>query len=91
MKYEVGQRVGEWTLLEYRPSKCERRGDRWACVRPRAWKCQCSCGVLRMVQQDNLTSGKSLSCGHDRQRLVRQHAALNLRPVNSVFALGGQS
>lgn len=42
---------GEWHVLE--------KGSK-----PRYWLCKCSCGVIKEVQDYNLTSGKSQSCGH---------------------------
>lgn len=76
--FERGQHVSDWTLLEYRPSSVA------AGRRKSSWKCICSCGTVRFVKSANLASGSSKSCGH------RLREALNLPPVNSVFALGDQ-
>lgn len=61
----AGDRVGEWTLLEYEQGHL-------VPVRtlPR-WKCRCSCGTVRWVSSTNLNAAKkgikgigSHSCGH---------------------------
>jgi hypothetical protein len=90
MKYTPGDRVGEWTLLSVLPGKYARLDAGWRAVTPRRWKCQCSCGVIRLVAQCNLASGQSKSCGHGDARVTR-HQRQNLRPINSVFALGAST
>lgn len=81
-----GQQVEAWTLLEYRPGVYEGRRE----VTPRAWKCQCSCGAIRWVNAGNLRNGSSTSCGcASLNASKRRHAGKNLKPINSVFALGG--
>lgn len=47
----TNKKFGEWTALEY--------------VGNRKWKCQCSCGKIRVVSSYELRSGKSTSCGHN--------------------------
>ena len=77
-RYEQNQQVGQWTLLEYFPS---RRPDR-----PKArWRSICSCGAVRLVAADNLQNGSSTSCGHGTKA---NKPALNIRRVSSVFDLG---
>lgn len=73
LQFTRGQRVGEWTLIDYRPGQKQPR------VAP-AWRCRCSCGVERYVQASNLAAGASLSCGHATggrppaaARIVRPH------------------
>lgn len=44
-----GDQFGEWTLVE--PDG------------KRKWKCQCSCGTIKSVRTDTLTSGTSRCCG----------------------------
>jgi hypothetical protein len=82
--YEAGQRIGEWTLLEYQPGRT--KGER----RSPKWKCACSCGVVRMVDSGNLYSGQSKSCGHNSLSPAPWRGK-NLRPVSSVFQLGGSA
>lgn len=38
-----------------------------------AWKCQCDCGVLKIIKQDHLRDGSTKSCGclNDEQRSAR--------------------
>ncbi|MFC2577691.1 MAG: hypothetical protein ACFNQH_01375, partial [Veillonella parvula] len=50
---------GDWTVLY----QAENRGH------SKYWHCRCSCGVERDVAQHSLTSGKSLSCGHERRKV----------------------
>lgn len=35
------------------------------------WNCACVCGVEKSIFGGNLTSGKSVSCGHDRAEAMR--------------------
>lgn len=56
-KYQVGDQVGYWTLLEY-----QTRGDGKRQVRG-MFKCRCICGKIRIVRASNLTNGVSKSCG----------------------------
>lgn len=50
----TGQTFGEWTAI----SRVNTEGG------PSKWLCRCSCGIEREVNQYNLTTGRSLSCGH---------------------------
>lgn len=59
-KFAPGDKVGEWTLLEYTPGYRPVEGTQ---TRP-YWLCRCSCGAKRRVRADNLTNGFSKSCGH---------------------------
>lgn len=89
-RFQANQAVGQWTLLEYVPGRYgdgERGKGKHCEVKPR-WKCQCACGVIRLVQADNLASGSSKSCGHDHIGTRESHEPRNLPPINSVFALG---
>lgn len=45
----TGEHFGKWKVLEPAGG--------------RMWKCQCSCGTIKNVQDYSLTSGKSTSCG----------------------------
>jgi hypothetical protein len=84
-QFTAGGKIGEWTLIACRPSLTENGKT----VRAHAWKCQCSCGVIRWVRTCNLRAGQSSSCGHDSPNSNKtRHAHLNLRPVSSVFQLG---
>lgn len=56
-KHRVGDKVADWTLLEYRAGQGEPRAQA-------AWLCECSCGKRRWVQTNNLNAGASKSCGH---------------------------
>lgn len=60
-KHKPGDRLGEWTLVEYHPGSTA-TGVK---VYPR-WMCECSCGTRRLVRTDNLNFGGSRSCGHVR-------------------------
>lgn len=52
----TGQQFGEWKVLEYADDK--------------KWKCQCSCGTVRIVPGGDLRNGKSTSCGHNSNRNI---------------------
>lgn len=61
----TGQRFYEWTVL--------RKGESTKDKRTR-WECVCSCGKLGLVNGSDLKSGKHKSCGHDRDRGVKDLA-----------------
>ena len=54
---------GSWTVLQRDTTK---KG--WY------WHCRCACGTQKSVFGGNLTSGKTLSCGHDREEQTRARA-----------------
>lgn len=49
----TGQKFGRWTVI----SEAPRHGQ------TRYWLCQCDCGTVREVRQQNLINGQSTSCG----------------------------
>ena len=53
-KYRTGERYGRLLVLEY--SGKDHRGKH-------LWRCRCDCGNEKIVVGDNLSSGKSNSCG----------------------------
>lgn len=53
-KYKVGDRFGNWTLLEKLPVR--KLGNS-------RWKCRCECGVIKEVDAGNVYTGKSKMCG----------------------------
>lgn len=65
MKREPGDKVGEWTLLEYVPGTPKKAVPR---IDP-AWRCRCSCGTVRVVRAANINLGVSRSCGHTKASL----------------------
>lgn len=52
----VGKQFGEWTVLFYLGKE---KGIHF-------YKCQCSCGEIKEVSRKNLISGRSKSCGHEK-------------------------
>ena len=50
----TGQKFGRWTVMYRAVEKCGRRTY---------WHCVCDCGQEKDVMADNLTAGKSTSCG----------------------------
>lgn len=60
----IGDHVGSWCLLEYRPGKGGRAAGTQRVYA--TWKCRCSCGTVRWVKADNLMGGHSRSCGHEK-------------------------
>lgn len=61
-----GSKFGLWTVFHKDSSK--RRGR----------LCQCACGTTRVVSEDNLKSGKSVSCGCRRRITSAQNGRRNL-------------
>ena len=57
-----GQQFGEWTVLWRAPSRNE---DTY-------WHCRCSCGAERDVLARSLRSGRSKSCGHEKDLTGQQ-------------------
>jgi hypothetical protein len=55
----INQQFGEWTVLEKISSKNYHT----------YWKCKCSCGNIKEVNQDGLRDGRSKSCGCKRQEI----------------------
>ena len=49
----TGQKIGEWTVLG-------------KSIKPRYWKCQCSCGTVKDIDGHELRRGATKSCGHSR-------------------------
>lgn len=60
-----GDKFGEWTVIKAYSSTSG--------TKPKSL-CRCSCGVEREVLNQNLTNGKSSSCGHDRYNTKLQKA-----------------
>lgn len=54
----TGRVFGRWTVVGPGSPRIRANGKRRA-----MWLCLCSCGSLRLVDQSNLLSGGSLSCG----------------------------
>lgn len=52
----TNKQFGEWKVIKHAYEKNHRH----------YWLCQCSCGTLRELDSYSLTSGHSVSCGHDR-------------------------
>lgn len=57
-KLAIGQRFGYWTVISF-----DRSVPRGNYNFRHYWTCRCDCGTVRSVSEDNLVSGKSLSCG----------------------------
>ena len=55
----TGQKFGYLTVVE--PARINNRF---------AWKCKCDCGEERVIESNNLRSGKTISCGCKRAELV---------------------
>lgn len=53
-KNRLGEKYGRLTVIEYAGK--DHRGKH-------LWKCLCECGNIKIVVSDNLSSGKSKSCG----------------------------
>lgn len=49
-----GEQFGRWTVLEYQGQAPDHHS---------LWLCSCECGTLKVVSKDNLTTGRSKSCG----------------------------
>jgi hypothetical protein len=83
----VNERVGRWRLMEYRPGTYKKGPTKWVRDKHPAWKCECECGTIRWVKSCNLQNGQSTSCGCRNNSGVVKYAHLDLKPVNSVWAL----
>lgn len=53
LRYKTGNREGEWEIRKY-------AGNGY-------YECVCSCGAVKLVRGDSLSSGNSKSCGHQVQ------------------------
>ena len=66
--YDIsGRQYGHLTAVEI----VEKNGKR------NYWRCQCDCGKECIVPKNNLTSGKTKSCGHLRTTSMRMHRGVN--------------
>ena len=59
-----GQKFGEWEPLEFIGGSHSK------------WKCKCSCGNIGIVAAYDLKSKKSTSCGHDKDKPIRDLTGL---------------
>lgn len=57
----IGKTFGEWKVLERTPAP-----EGTASPHQYWYKCQCSCGVERIINGSELRRGKTTSCGHAR-------------------------
>jgi hypothetical protein len=60
-RYQVGDRLGHWTILEKMPP--QNHGRRW--------RVRCDCGAVAVRFAINLIRGTSKSCGECGQRRRR--------------------
>lgn len=51
---KVGDKIGEWTVLEQ--------------INNKYYRCKCSCGLISSILKYDLVNGKSKSCGHGANR-----------------------
>lgn len=64
---EIGQHYGQWTVIGHASTRRKPNGGR-----VRMWRCQCTCGRIRNVQEHNLHTGGSTRCDVCRIQAVRQ-------------------
>jgi hypothetical protein len=64
----TGERFGKWTVIDEAKPVPNKQGKML-----RAWNCVCDCGKKRVVRQENLTTGRSKSCGCSRCRTKKSH------------------
>ena len=57
----IGKTFGEWKVLERAPAP-----EGTASPHQYWYKCQCTCGVERIINGSELRRGKTTSCGHAR-------------------------
>lgn len=62
----IGQKYGELTVQSYSHKDAASRNY---------FTCICSCGKSKIIQQSNLLSGRSTSCGCSRRQAVTSQAA----------------
>ena len=66
----TGQKFGKWTVIK----RAENIG------RYVGWLCRCECGTERVVQANNLKSGKSTSCGCiSLEKMIKRSTKHSLR------------
>ena len=82
----IGKQYGNWTVLEYSHSvdNSKFRKDRNAFVKDKRhfMLAQCTCGTIRKVRKDGLTSGSTKSCGCLNKRSTT-HGKSNTRIYRS--------
>lgn len=67
-KVKIGERFGRWTVLGAALHVSLQSQKKTTMV-----VCECSCGTVLAVNQDNLRGGKSVSCGCFNDEVVRRH------------------
>lgn len=55
---------GRWTVIDRAPSSTDKRGYPIT-----MWNCRCVCGVCKTVYANSLLSGRSASCGCDKEHI----------------------
>lgn len=68
MTLAVGDKRGQWEVIELLPSKLQSKNGRST---NRYVRARCACGTVRDVRSTNIESGLSHSCGHD---LAKKHS-----------------
>jgi hypothetical protein len=67
-RMRIGDRFGQWTVIDYIP------GEKYLGRKRNARAvCRCDCGTEREILAWNLYSGGSLSCGHDGRGRPPKH------------------
>ena len=74
----IGKVFTNWTVIEFSGALSDRH---------HAWKCQCSCGTVKILNGASLRSGTSKSCGCLRGGVVKHgHAVQKSSPTYSSWA-----
>lgn len=82
----IGQQFGRLTVICQLPHKTKKNG-----IKVGMWGCKCSCGNPNLieVQDDNLKSGDTISCGCYKSEIIskRRHI-LNIYEDNDSYMIG---
>lgn len=69
----IGRKYGRWTIID-RADYIVRGNRRW-----RAWLCRCDCGTIRVVSEQSLVAGKTVSCGcYRKEQVVKKNTRKSL-------------
>ncbi len=69
------RRFGRLTVIQRAPNQILKSGRSVVC-----WEVMCDCGMVFTVEAQNLTSGKTLSCGcYNREKAVERGKTINLK------------
>lgn len=76
----IGRRFGRWTVISFHSFNNNNTSN---------WKCRCDCGNTRLVRNNNLLSGHSLSCGCLQKEVTAERATTHGKSRSRIYHIWG--